>query len=296
MPPKVKSDSNVSKNKNLQFAKFLKKLRIDEDETLAEMADRLGMPAATLASIESGARSIPDGITEKIIQVYNIDDVRALELTVTEYMSSGKDIKIDLEDKKDDKDFMLAAIFMAKNLQKLNKEVVSVICGMARDNLRQQKEYQKQRFEYQKNTEEGQSQEVVASEDPAQSSSKVATPFFGIGSFNWGQNYGYGWAPNSFYADADAYQKMHYDTEYELPFGARKSSFPTNYGYTPVYYDDPDMFGARHPFHRRGNFGGINIYELLHSIGKQNSTDQDNMGQDVSKGDGTDDEDTDSGK
>lgn len=285
MPPKVKSDSNVSKNKNLQFAKFLKKLRIDEDETLSQMAERLGMPAATLASIESGARSIPDGITEKIIQVYKIDDVQAFELMVTEYMSSGKDIKIDLEDKKDDKDFMLAAIFMAKNLYKLNKEVISVICGMARDNLRQQKEYQKQRFEYQKNAEEGQSQEVGASENSAQPSGKVATPFFDIGHFNGAQNYGYDWRPNSFYRDAGMYYNIHYDTGYELPFGVSGYAVPPRFPNARQFSFNamPRKLGGFSHTDSKNNLNDIPELYRKEYCGKDETPNGDDMGEDAGK-------------
>ena len=42
------------------FGKFLRKLRIDNNEFLKDMAARLGVTVAYLSAIEHGKRDVPD--------------------------------------------------------------------------------------------------------------------------------------------------------------------------------------------------------------------------------------------
>ena len=49
-----------------EYGKYLKKLRIDKDKTLAAMAKDMGIAPSYLSVIESGERVIPVDFTEKI--------------------------------------------------------------------------------------------------------------------------------------------------------------------------------------------------------------------------------------
>lgn len=44
-----------------ELGKFLKKLRIDKDELMKDMADRMKIASSTLSSIEMGRRNPPKG-------------------------------------------------------------------------------------------------------------------------------------------------------------------------------------------------------------------------------------------
>lgn len=52
------------------LGKFLRKLRIDNDELMKDMADKLKLATSTLSSIENGRRNPPKGFEEKIIDAY----------------------------------------------------------------------------------------------------------------------------------------------------------------------------------------------------------------------------------
>ncbi|QEE09265.1 helix-turn-helix transcriptional regulator [Bartonella kosoyi] len=55
------------------FGKILRKIRIDRFERLLDMADKLGISVAFLSSVEIGKKSIPVGMEDKIIELYDLD-------------------------------------------------------------------------------------------------------------------------------------------------------------------------------------------------------------------------------
>ena len=55
-----------------EFGQYLRKLRIDHDELLKDMADKLGVTSSYLSAVETGKRNIPDGWVEKICQFYSL--------------------------------------------------------------------------------------------------------------------------------------------------------------------------------------------------------------------------------
>lgn len=63
-----------------EYGKYLKKLRIDKDKTLAAMAKDMGIAPSYLSAIESGERVIPVDFTEKISEKYSLDDTAKDEL------------------------------------------------------------------------------------------------------------------------------------------------------------------------------------------------------------------------
>ena len=57
-------------NRNTTLGKELKKLRIQHEEVLYDMATRLGMSSAMLSSIETGKKPAPDGFADRLAQHY----------------------------------------------------------------------------------------------------------------------------------------------------------------------------------------------------------------------------------
>ncbi|OPB31552.1 helix-turn-helix domain-containing protein [Bartonella sp. AR 15-3] len=55
------------------FGKTLRKLRIDHEERLLDMAKKLGVSKVFLSSVEIGKKSVPIGMEEKIIKLYALD-------------------------------------------------------------------------------------------------------------------------------------------------------------------------------------------------------------------------------
>ena len=56
------------------LGKFLRKLRLDNDQLLRDMAERLDMPSSTLSAIETGRRKPPQGFAEKVGRAYALAD------------------------------------------------------------------------------------------------------------------------------------------------------------------------------------------------------------------------------
>lgn len=54
------------------LGKFLRKLRIDNDELMKDMADKLALAASTLSSIENGRRNPPKDFEERLVSVYSL--------------------------------------------------------------------------------------------------------------------------------------------------------------------------------------------------------------------------------
>ncbi len=55
-----------------EIGKELRKLRIDEDERLLDMAKRLEKSSAFVSAVETGKKSPPSGFEELVIQTYRL--------------------------------------------------------------------------------------------------------------------------------------------------------------------------------------------------------------------------------
>ncbi len=56
------------------LGKFLRKIRIDRDERLYDMARHLGVSSAFLSSVENGHKKASTSLINSIINVYNLDE------------------------------------------------------------------------------------------------------------------------------------------------------------------------------------------------------------------------------
>jgi len=56
-----------------EFGKCLRRLRIECEELLKDMADKLGVTSSYLSAVETGKRNIPDDWVEKISNCYKLD-------------------------------------------------------------------------------------------------------------------------------------------------------------------------------------------------------------------------------
>ena len=78
-----------------EFGQYLRKLRIDFEELLKDMADKLGVTPSYLSAVETGKRNIPDDWVEKIGQFYELDMFQ-LEALKNAAANSAKTVTIDL--------------------------------------------------------------------------------------------------------------------------------------------------------------------------------------------------------
>ncbi len=78
-----------------EFGKELRILRIERDENINSMAKKLNISIAYLSSIESGKRSIPADLVDKIVEKYHLNKERREVLREKEAISSNT-INVDL--------------------------------------------------------------------------------------------------------------------------------------------------------------------------------------------------------
>ncbi|WP_404354491.1 helix-turn-helix domain-containing protein [Exiguobacterium aurantiacum] len=62
------------------FGKFCRKLRIDRNEILKDMASKLGVTVSYLSAVEHGKRPIPNEWEISIPLLYQFDDIQRWEL------------------------------------------------------------------------------------------------------------------------------------------------------------------------------------------------------------------------
>lgn len=68
------------------FGKELRKIRLDKDELLRDMAEKLGVTVAYLSAVENGNRKIPDAWIPQIARLYHLNDAEILKLQRLAYM------------------------------------------------------------------------------------------------------------------------------------------------------------------------------------------------------------------
>jgi transcriptional regulator with XRE-family HTH domain len=80
-----------------RFGKQLRKIRIESDQRLKDMADKLGVTVAYLSAVENGNRKVPDAWIPIIATEYCLDEHEEIELQQAAY-ENKKEIRISLED------------------------------------------------------------------------------------------------------------------------------------------------------------------------------------------------------
>lgn len=63
-----------------KFGKELRKIRIENDQILKNMADKLNVTAAYLSAVENGNRKVPDSWINVIAKEYNLSDEKVRNL------------------------------------------------------------------------------------------------------------------------------------------------------------------------------------------------------------------------
>jgi transcriptional regulator with XRE-family HTH domain len=83
-------ESERGKHMLNDLGKFLKKLRVDEGEVLADMAGRLGVSPSYLSAIENGKRALPDDLVKRLCEEYELSDDMIFELVAMETIADDK--------------------------------------------------------------------------------------------------------------------------------------------------------------------------------------------------------------
>ena len=78
-----------------EFGKILRKLRIDNQELLKDMANRLGVSSAYLSAVETGKRKVPSDWTAKVATLYSLKGEQREELELA-CEKSAQEVRISL--------------------------------------------------------------------------------------------------------------------------------------------------------------------------------------------------------
>lgn len=106
------------------FGKFCRKLRIDRDELLKDMAARLEVTSSYLSAVENAKRKVPQEWKAKLIQLYNLDEEQQRELALS-MQEAKKELKIDLSEyNNEDKRVLMA---LAREYQGMDPETKTTI-------------------------------------------------------------------------------------------------------------------------------------------------------------------------
>lgn len=77
------------------LGKFLRGLRIENQEILRDMADNLGVSSAFLSAVENGKKKLPDSWYEKLTKIYALTESQQEELKRV-VMESGDIIQLNM--------------------------------------------------------------------------------------------------------------------------------------------------------------------------------------------------------
>ena len=108
------------------YGKILRKLRIDFDELLKDMAEKVEVSSAYLSAVENGNKSPSENLTNAIIEKYNMDEQSENELR----MASKEDVyssTIQINLKGRDVEQKNVALSFARKFDSLNEQDIKAL-------------------------------------------------------------------------------------------------------------------------------------------------------------------------
>ncbi len=111
-----------------EIAKFLRKLRIDSDKSLGDMAEDLNLSAAYLSAIENGRRTAPEEMKDKLFSKYSLSEEQKLEFARLVAESREK-VEIGLKGIQQDilNEYVDTAVMFAHDLSQMNREQLAEV-------------------------------------------------------------------------------------------------------------------------------------------------------------------------
>ena len=103
------------------FGKFCRKLRIDNDELLYDMAKKLGVSSAFLSKVENGNKKPPIVWEDLLIQKYDLNEAQTKELKKGIFEAQNYD-SIDISSMSDDDRMMMLSF--ARKFNQLDKRKI----------------------------------------------------------------------------------------------------------------------------------------------------------------------------
>ena len=114
------------------LGKILRKLRIDNNEYLKDMAEKTGVSVSYLSAVENETKKISESLINKIIDIYKLDKGQEDELRVAS-IEANKEVSINT-DKLDDSKIDLTYHF-ARYVDRISPEAVKKIKDVLKEEI-----------------------------------------------------------------------------------------------------------------------------------------------------------------
>lgn len=105
--------------KATSFGKYLRRLRIDHEMLMKDMADRLNVSTAYLSGVELGKKAISDELINKIVCAFGLSELASVELRQAAQVSQPS-VKIELVSKSNEEREMVMSF--ARKYESLSPE------------------------------------------------------------------------------------------------------------------------------------------------------------------------------
>ena len=103
---------------------FLRKLRLDNNEIMKDMAKKLGVSPSFLSAVENGKKKMPDTWLDSIINLYDLDEEKQNELMIS-IEESQKKVEIALDEFSGSKKRLLLSF--ARELKGMDESDLEII-------------------------------------------------------------------------------------------------------------------------------------------------------------------------
>jgi transcriptional regulator with XRE-family HTH domain len=111
-----------------EFGKEMRRLRLDRDELLKDMAARLRVTPAFLSSIETGRKPVPVGFADRVAEEYGLSaEARTLLQTLADATRTSFEIKLERSSTAQHRE---AAALLARQFPSLNQSDLDRLLSM----------------------------------------------------------------------------------------------------------------------------------------------------------------------
>lgn len=105
------------------LGKFLRRLRLDRDEILKDMAEKLSVTSSFLSAIENGKKKMPNTVKDKLLKYYTLSESE-LEEFEKALLESNDTVEINIADTTSQKKDL--AIAFARSFDNLNDDDIRI--------------------------------------------------------------------------------------------------------------------------------------------------------------------------
>ncbi len=143
-----KSMSLGEEKKSTSLAKFLRILRIQNDELLGDMAKKIGIMPSYLSSIEANRRPLTKVVRQRLVEAYGLNqaDQEKLDTLIVE---ADRSLEVELSHVRDETllpKYVDTALLFAKDLSSLGGKELDAIQKLLKSFNKEEKRHEKTDF------------------------------------------------------------------------------------------------------------------------------------------------------